>query len=53
MLLGTFLTSLVSTWSMKFRPYVVNGKKIAFCGRVSLHYKATDSEVKYEVLKPS
>jgi len=35
----------------KFRPYAVNRVKRNFCGRVSIHYEATEYGVKYEVIQ--
>ena len=48
LIIGTAIDS-VRRW--KFRSYVVNGLRKAFCGKVTLRYNATDSEVKYEVIQ--
>ena len=48
LIIGSTIDS-VRRW--KFRPYVVNGLKKNFCGKVTLRYKATDAEVKYEVVQ--
>ena len=48
LIIGSAIDS-VRRW--KFRSYVVNGLKKGFCGKVTLRYKATDSEVKYEVVQ--
>ena len=48
LIIGAAIDS-VRRW--KFRSYVVNGVKKSFCGNVTLRYKATDAEVKYEVVQ--
>ena len=48
LIIGSAIDS-VRQW--KFRSYVVNGLKKSFCGKVTLRYKATDAEVKYEVVQ--
>lgn len=35
----------------KFRPYAVKRVKRNFCGKVSIHYEATEYGVKYEVIQ--
>lgn len=49
LIIGSAIDS-VRRW--KFRSYAVNGLKKSFCGKVAVRYVATDSEVKYEVIKP-
>lgn len=48
LIIGSAIDS-VRRW--KFRSYVVNGLKKSFCGKVTLRYKATDAEVKYDVVQ--
>jgi len=48
LIIGSAIDS-VRRW--KFRSYVVNGLKKRFCGKVTLRYKDTDAEVKYEVVQ--
>jgi hypothetical protein len=48
LIIGSAIDS-VRRW--KFRSYVVNGLKKNFCGKVTLRYRATDAEVKYEVVQ--
>jgi outer membrane biosynthesis protein TonB len=48
LMIGSAIDS-VRRW--KFRSYVVNGLKKSFCWKVTLRYKATDAEVKYEVVQ--
>ena len=44
-------SAIDSVRQWKFLPYSVKGVKKSFCGKVALHYDATDSEVKYEVIR--